>query len=58
MRPADPLGREVLEVFLDNDEAIQRAIRYVEANPAKEGKRPQRWSFVIPWRPAPGAHPV
>ena len=34
------------KVFLDNDVSVQRAIRYVENNPAKEGKPPQRWSFV------------
>jgi REP element-mobilizing transposase RayT len=25
------------------------AIRYVEGNPEKEGKRHQRWSFVVPY---------
>jgi hypothetical protein len=37
------------KVFLDSDEAIRRAIRYVEQNPLKEGKRPQRWHFVTPY---------
>jgi REP element-mobilizing transposase RayT len=37
--------------FLDDHGDIARAIRYVEENPAKEGKRPQHWSFVVPWRP-------
>jgi hypothetical protein len=36
-------------VFLDNEEALRRAIRYVEENPVKEGKRLQRWSFVTPF---------
>ena len=35
--------------FLNCDEEILRAIRYVEENPVKEGKRRQRWSFVAPW---------
>jgi hypothetical protein len=35
--------------FLDDDEGVLRAIRYVEENPVKEGKRRQRWSFVVPW---------
>jgi len=34
------------KVFLDNEAGIRRAIKYVEDNPAKEGKPPQRWSFV------------
>ncbi len=33
-------------VFLDGAADLRRAIRYVEANPEKEGKRRQRWSFV------------
>ena len=37
------------KVFLDTDEAIQKAIRYVEENPVKEGKRRQRWSYVTPF---------
>jgi REP element-mobilizing transposase RayT len=37
------------KVFLDNEEAIEAAIRYVEENPAKEGKPPQKWSFVTPF---------
>jgi REP element-mobilizing transposase RayT len=32
--------------FLDSEEAILQAIRYVEENPLKEGKRRQRWPFV------------
>jgi hypothetical protein len=33
-------------VYLDTVEDVQRAVRYVEENPAKEGLRPQRWGFV------------
>jgi REP element-mobilizing transposase RayT len=39
------------KVFLNSDADIVRAIRYVEDNPIKEGKRPQRWSFVVPFTP-------
>ena len=42
-------GRGHWSVFLDSDSGIRRAIRYVRDNPAKEGKRPQRWSFVAPF---------
>lgn len=37
------------KVFLDSDEAIENAIRYVEENPVKEGKPRQNWSFVTPF---------
>jgi len=37
------------KVFLDSPEDIVRAIRYVEDNPIKEGKKRQRWSFVVPF---------
>ena len=37
------------KVYLDTAEAIENAIHYVEENPIKEGKRPQKWSFVTPF---------
>jgi REP element-mobilizing transposase RayT len=37
------------KVFLDSEGDIRRAIRYVEENPLKEGKRPQSWWFVTPY---------
>jgi REP element-mobilizing transposase RayT len=36
-------------VWLESPEDVERAIRYVEENPIKEGKRAQRWSFVTPF---------
>jgi REP element-mobilizing transposase RayT len=36
-------------VYLDEERDVRRAIRYVELNPEKEGKRRQRWSFVEAW---------
>ncbi|MCA9162376.1 MAG: transposase [Planctomycetales bacterium] len=33
-------------VYLDTEEAIENAIRYVEENPEREGMKRQRWSFV------------
>jgi REP element-mobilizing transposase RayT len=47
--PPSPWARRRWKVFLYSDEDIVRAIGYVEENPAKEGKRPQRWSFVVPF---------
>jgi hypothetical protein len=35
------------KVYLDTREDEERAIRYVEGNPQKEGKRRQRWSCVV-----------
>lgn len=37
------------KVYLDSEEAIENAIRYVEENPVKENKARQRWSFVTPF---------
>jgi REP element-mobilizing transposase RayT len=37
------------KAYLDTEEAIEAAIGYVEENPVKEGKPPQRWSFVTPF---------
>jgi REP element-mobilizing transposase RayT len=34
------------KVFLDSDEAVARAVAYVEKNPEREGKPRQNWSFV------------
>lgn len=36
-------------VYLDDMADVKRAIRYVEQNPLKEGKRQQTWSFVQPF---------
>jgi len=46
-----PWGRQAWHVYLDTPEAVQRAIRYVEGNPAQEGKPAQRWRFVVPYAP-------
>jgi REP element-mobilizing transposase RayT len=37
------------KVYLDDEEAIENAIRYVEENPAKENKPRQTWNFVTPF---------
>jgi REP element-mobilizing transposase RayT len=44
-----PLARKRWKVYLDSEDDIARAIRCVEENPVKDGKRPQQWSFVIPY---------
>ncbi len=36
------------KVFLELDD-LPHAVQYVEDNPVKEGKKPQRWSFVVPY---------
>jgi len=38
-------------VYLDRDEDVWRAIRYVENNPIRDGKPRQHWDFVIPFVP-------
>ncbi len=47
-RPS-PWARKSWPVFLETEAEILRAIRYVEENPLKEGKPPQRWDFVLPF---------
>jgi REP element-mobilizing transposase RayT len=42
-------GENCWKVFLDSPEDIIRAIKYVQHNPVKEGKRPQKWWFVKPY---------
>ena len=44
-----PWADKKWKVFLDSDESIENAIRYVEENPEKEGKPRQDWSFVRPY---------
>ena len=41
-------GRKCWKVFLYEPSDVFRAIAYVEQNPIREGKRPQKWSFVTP----------
>jgi REP element-mobilizing transposase RayT len=45
-RPAKCFAQGEWKVFLDSEQDIDRAIRYVEKNPLKEGKSRQCWSFV------------
>jgi REP element-mobilizing transposase RayT len=42
-------GRGLWKVYLNTLERIEGAIRYVEQNPLREGKPPQRWGFVTPY---------
>jgi hypothetical protein len=44
--PPKCFARGEWKVFLNDEEAISRAIHYVNANPGKEGLPLQRWSFV------------
>jgi REP element-mobilizing transposase RayT len=46
-----PWARNCWKVFLDSAEDVERAVRYVEGNPVKEGKPPQPWRFVTPFTP-------
>ncbi|MEM6552895.1 MAG: hypothetical protein AAF750_12315 [Planctomycetota bacterium] len=47
---ASPWARKGWAVYLDDWADVERAVRYVEGNPAKAGLRDQRWSFVKDWR--------
>ena len=39
-------GEGQWKVYLEDEEAIEDAIRYVEENPMREDKPPQQWSLV------------
>jgi len=43
-------AQDFRKVFLFTAEEIWHRIKYVEDNPIKDGKRPQKWSFVTPYR--------
>ena len=49
MRLPSMWGEGQWKVFLEDEEAIENAIRYVEENPVREGKPRQHWSFVTPF---------
>jgi len=46
-----PWTKGCWKVFLDDDEALYAAARYVEANPQAAGLKPQCWDFVAPLPP-------
>ena len=48
-RPPRMWAAREWRVFLDTEEGIENAIRYVEENPTKERKPRQSWSFVTPF---------
>lgn len=43
-----PWTRGFWKVFIDSEEALKNAIKYVNNNPAKAGLSPQIWSFIKP----------
>ncbi len=47
-RVPTPWARKQWACFLNNENAIRRAIAYVENNPIKDGKPAQRWQFIRP----------
>lgn len=49
-RPPRPWAESLWKIYLDTEEQIETAIRYVEENPVKEGKPRQNWRFVTPFR--------
>lgn len=44
-------SQDFRKVFLFTPEEVLHRIRYVEDNPVKEGKKRQRWPFVVPFDP-------
>ena len=52
-RPPRMFAEHEWKVYLDSEEAIENAIRYVEQNPEKESGSRQTWSFVTPFAGLP-----
>ena len=50
-RPPKCFARGEWKVFLDTPEEVACAVQYANDNPAKEGKKPQQWTFVTPFDP-------
>ena len=48
-RPEKCFARGEWKVYLDTEDEVNHAIRYVNLNPEKEGLRRQYWSFIMPW---------
>ena len=44
-----PWAEGLWKVYCDNVGHVRNAIEYVEQNPVREGKRKQRWRFVVPF---------
>ena len=47
--PRSPWAKGHWAVYLNSTEAVERAIRYAENNPIKDGLKPQHWKFVQPY---------
>ncbi len=46
-----PWTRNGWKVFINDEEILYAAAKYVEANPEAAGLKPQQWSFVTPLPP-------
>jgi REP element-mobilizing transposase RayT len=44
--PPSVWAHRAWKVFLFSSKDVYRAVRYVQSNPGKDGKKAQRWSFV------------
>ena len=43
-----PWAKGAWKVFIEDEETIASAARYIEMNPIKAGREPQHWDFVTP----------
>jgi REP element-mobilizing transposase RayT len=43
-----PWARGEWKCFIDNEDYTRNAVRYVNRNPTREGRKPQSWSFIAP----------
>jgi hypothetical protein len=50
-RVCSPWARNYWCPYIHTEEYLRRAIKYVEDNPIKAGKRPQAWKCITPYAP-------
>ncbi len=43
-----PWARGCWKVFINDNEALSAAIKYIHSNPTSAGLAPQHWDFVLP----------
>ena len=46
-----PWASKCWKVYLDSEDDVRRAIRYVDDNPEGEGLPRQHWNFISPFEP-------
>jgi hypothetical protein len=51
-----PWSVDCWSVFVEDEQQLSEAVRYVERHPEKEGLAKQEWDFVVPTEAAKKCH--